>query len=147
MPPTNAKLPFKFSTRTRVGVSDSDAQGIVYFGRYLPYFDAALIEYSRHLGMLRRREIASDFVVRANVVEYFAPALFDDEIDIYVRIARIGTTSVTYEFAAYRVEDGILLATSLRTLVHLELAERRKQPVPEEWSQIVIDFEGDDVER
>ena len=44
--------PFKFSALTRVGFSDTDAQGIVYYGRYLPYFDLARVEYHRHLGLL-----------------------------------------------------------------------------------------------
>ena len=44
------KAPFKFSARTRVGFSDTDAQGIVYYGRYLPYFDLARVEYHRKLG-------------------------------------------------------------------------------------------------
>ena len=50
---TDRKPPFKFSAGTRVGFSDTDAQGIVYYGRYLPYFDLARVEYHRHLGMLR----------------------------------------------------------------------------------------------
>ena len=45
--------PFKFSASTRVGFSDTDAQGIVYYGRYMPYFDLARVEYHRALDMLR----------------------------------------------------------------------------------------------
>ena len=47
--------PFKFSATTRVGFSDTDAQGVVYYGRYMPYFDLARVEYHRSLDMLRRR--------------------------------------------------------------------------------------------
>ena len=70
--------PFKFSARTRVGFSDTDAQGIVYYGRYNPYFDLARVEYLRSLGLLYYQG-DGDFVMRANDVEYFAPARFDDE--------------------------------------------------------------------
>ena len=34
--------------------------------------------------------------MRANDVEYFAPAVFDDEIEVHVRVSRIGRTSVTF---------------------------------------------------
>ena len=51
---TGAKPPFKYSALTRVGFSDTDAQGIVYYGRYLPYFDLSRTEYLRHLGLLHR---------------------------------------------------------------------------------------------
>ena len=49
---TDRRPPFKYSAFTRVGFSDTDAQGIVYYGRYLPYFDLARVEYHRHLGLL-----------------------------------------------------------------------------------------------
>src|SRR5207302_4445039 len=96
------KPPFKFSARTRVGFSDTDAQGIVYYGRYLPYFDFARVEYHRSLGLMQV-EGPGDFVMRAVHVEYLAPARFDDLIEVDVRVARIGRTSITYEFAAYLV--------------------------------------------
>ena len=50
------KPPFKLSARTRVGFSDTDAQGIVYYGRYNPYFDLARVEYLRRLELLQRRD-------------------------------------------------------------------------------------------
>src|SRR5437763_10630073 len=144
------KLPFKFSARTRVGFSDTDAQGIVYYGRYNPYFDLARVEYLRKLGLLRRdrpRDGGGDFVMRANTVDYFAPAVFDDEIEVFVRVSRIGRTSITFEFAAYREPDDVLMVTAHQTLVYVDLAERRAQPIPNAYKQPILEFEGDDVER
>src|SRR6476660_8103699 len=48
---TDRKPPFKYAAFARVGFSDTDAQGIVYYGRYLPYFDLARVEYHRHLDL------------------------------------------------------------------------------------------------
>ncbi len=140
------KPPFKFSARTRVGFSDTDAQGIVYYGRYNPYFDLARVEYHRTLGLLRGGG-PGDFVMRANDVEYFAPAVFDDEIEVFVRVSRFGRTSVTFSFEAYRVADDVLMVTAHQTLVYVDLAERRARPVPEEYRAAVIELEGADVER
>src|SRR5207248_274999 len=65
MPGEPGKPPFKHSTRTRVGFSDTDAQGIVYYGRYNPYFDLARVEYLRRLELLHvLKDMA--FVMRAN---------------------------------------------------------------------------------
>jgi acyl-CoA thioester hydrolase len=136
--------PFKFSARTRVGFSDTDAQGIVYYGRYNPYFDVARVEYLRSLGLLHAR-IFGNFVMRANDVEYFAPAVFDDEIEVFVRVARFGRTSITYEFAAYRVRDDVLMVTAHQTLVFVDLAERRAVPIPEALREPVRAFEGADL--
>ena len=137
--------PFKFSARTRVGFSDTDAQGIVYYGRYNPYFDLARVEYLRSLGQLGR-EAGGDFVMRANEVEYFAPARFDDELEIFTRVSRIGRTSVTFEFAAYRLPDDVLMVTAHQTLVYVDLAERKAVEVPRGYRAVIAAFEGDDVD-
>jgi acyl-CoA thioester hydrolase len=137
--------PFKFSASTRVGFSDTDAQGIVYYGRYNPYFDLARVEYLRSLGQLAR-EAGGDFVMRANDVEYFAPARFDDELEIFARVSRIGRTSVTFEFAAYRLPDDLLMVTAHQTLVYVDVAERKAIEVPQDYRAVIAAFEGADVD-
>ena len=144
--PTGRKPPFKFSAFTRVGFSDTDAQGIVYYGRYLPYFDVARVEYLRHLGLLRFESGQREFVMRASTVEYFAPARFDDLLEIFVRLRRLGRTSATFECAAHKVEDDLLMVTALQTLVLVDLEERRAAPIPETYRERVRAFEGDDLE-
>ena len=99
--------PYRFSHRARVGFDETDAQGIVYYGRYMPYFDRARVEYLRHLGVLVREPSDPEFVMRAQHVEYLAPARFDDELDVFVRVRRIGTTSIVWEFEAHEVATGI----------------------------------------
>jgi acyl-CoA thioester hydrolase len=142
---TDRKPPFKFSSLTRVGFSDTDAQGIVYYGRYLPYFDAARVEYHRHLGMLGL-EVGGELVMRASNIEYHAPARFDDLLEVFIRVKRIGRTSVTYEMAAYRVEDDVLMVTATQTLVLVDLQERKPRPIPDAAREPIRLFEGDDVE-
>jgi acyl-CoA thioester hydrolase len=143
---THRKLPFKYSALTRVGFSDTDAQGIVYYGRYLPYFDQARVEYARHLGMLAAGREEYEFVMRACTIEYHAPARFDDLLEVFIRVSRIGRTSGTYECAAYRVDDDVLMVTAQQTLVLVDLEERRACPVPDWFRERIREFEGDDVE-
>jgi acyl-CoA thioester hydrolase len=142
---TDRKPPFKYSALTRVWFSDTDAQGIVYYGRYLPYFDHARVEYHRHLGTLGLVAEA-EFVMRASTVDYLAPARFDDLLEIFVRLARIGRTSATYEGAAYRVEDDLLMVTAQQTLVLVDLEERRPCPIPDAFRERIRAFEGADLE-
>jgi acyl-CoA thioester hydrolase len=133
--------PFKFAARTRVGFSDTDAQGIVYYGRYMPYFDLAKVEYHRALDMLRTGPDAEQFVMRAMTTEYLAPARFDDEIEIDIRISRVGTSSVTYEFAAYLRGD-VLAVTASQTVVLIDLAKHEPCRVPDWWREKIRAFEG-----
>jgi acyl-CoA thioester hydrolase len=144
---TDRKPPFKYSSLTRVGFSDTDAQGIVYYGRYLPYFDGARVEYHRHLGMLERARREHELVMRANTIEYLAPASFDDLVEVFIRVSRIGRTSITYDFAAYRVEDDLLMVTARQTLVLVDLEERKAYAIPEDMIGQISAFEGDDLER
>ena len=136
---------YAFAARTRVGFSDTDAQGVVYYGRYNPYFDLARVEYLRSVGLLDF-DGGGEFVMRANDVEYFAPARFDDELEIHVRVARIGRTSITFEFAAYRLPERTLMVTAHQTLVYIDLTERRPVAVPDDYRAALQGFEGDDVD-
>jgi acyl-CoA thioester hydrolase len=143
---TDRKPPFKYSALTRVGFSDTDAQGIVYYGRYLPYFDSARVEYHRHLEMLETQPRDVEFVLRASTIEYLAPARFDDLIEVFIRVARIGRTSVTYECAAYSEED-VLMVTAAQTLVLVDLEERKACAIPDWYREKVGAFEGGDLEQ
>jgi acyl-CoA thioester hydrolase len=143
---TDRKPPFRYAAYTRVGFSETDAQGVVYYGRYMPYFDLARTEYHRHLGRVILDDV--DFAMRATTVEYLAPARFDDLLEVFVRVARIGTTSITYDHAAYRIDDegggeDTLMVTSSATLVCVSLTERRAVRVPAAFRDAVAAF--DDV--
>jgi acyl-CoA thioester hydrolase len=138
--------PFKFSATTRVAFSDTDAQGVVYYGRYMPYFDLARVEYHRSLGMLRNEPQNREFVMRAMHVEYHMPARFDDLIEVDVRISRMGRSSVTYEFAAYLAGE-TLAVTATQTAVLIDLGARKPCPVPEWWRERIGTFEGADLEE
>jgi acyl-CoA thioester hydrolase len=144
---SDRKPPFKYSALDRVGFSDTDAQGIVYYGRYMPYFDLARVEYHRHLGIEYTGPRESEFVMRAQTIDYLAPARFDELVETFIRVSRIGRTSVTYECAAYRVKDDTLMVTAHQTLVLVELATHTATPVPESFRKMIRDFEGSDVEE
>jgi acyl-CoA thioester hydrolase len=144
--PTERKPPFKFAALTRVGFSDTDAQGIVYYGRYLPYFDDARVEYHRHLALLGFDTGPSEFVMRASNVLYEAPARFDDLLEVFVRTKRIGRSSMTNEYAAYRVDDDVLMCTAEQTMVLVEIEERSPTPIPEAYKNVITGFEGADLE-
>jgi len=142
---TDRVPPYKYSALTRVWFSDTDAQGVVYYGRYLPYFDHARTEYHRHLGNLGLE--GAEFVMRASTVEYHAPASFDDLLEIFVRVSRIGRTSLAYELRALRLPDETLMVTATQTLVLVDLVARRPTPLPEHSRMPIRDFEGTDLEE
>jgi acyl-CoA thioester hydrolase len=88
-------------------------------------------------------EEGEEFVMRACTIEYFAPAVFDDLIEVYVRVAKIGRTSVTFELASYRARDDALMVTATQTIVLVDLDERKAVPIPDSYREVIRSFEGD----
>jgi acyl-CoA thioester hydrolase len=141
--PSAARPPFSFSAGTRVAFSDTDAQGIVYYGRYAPYFDVARVEYWRHLGFSAHDDPArGEFVMRAFDIEYHAPARFDDVLEVFCRVAKVGRTSIGFEFAVV-LADGTdtILATATQVMVNVDLDERRPVPIADEVRARIEAFE------
>jgi acyl-CoA thioesterase FadM len=52
---------------------------------------------------------------------------------------------MTLEKQAYRVDDDLFLAEAHQTVVHVDLQERKAQPIPDRIRAAIREFEGDDV--
>jgi acyl-CoA thioester hydrolase len=139
--PTSGLEGFRFSAFTRVGFDETDAQGVVYYGRYLPYFDRARVEYLRHLGLLHGLPARQEFVMRRSTQEYEAPARFDDPLEVYIRAAKVGRTSTTLEFRALHALKGTLLAVATQVMVLIDADTRRPVEVPPSWREAFERFE------
>ena len=96
---------FAFRHSVRVRWAEVDRQGIVFNGHYLTYFDVGITEYFREIGYPYPDALlahgSDTFVVKAGI-EYHAPAHFDDVVDILVRVARIGRTSIQFLLEIHR---------------------------------------------
>jgi acyl-CoA thioester hydrolase len=139
--PSDSRPPFRFSAFMRVGFDETDAQAVVYYGRYFPYFDRARVEYLRHLALLSLRDQGLEFVMRRAVCEYEAPARFDDPLEVFIRTEAIGRSSVRYAFAVHHAESGLPLARAGETVVLIDVAGRRPTPVPDAYREVVERFE------
>lgn len=144
--PTRSRPPFSFSASARVAFSDTDAQGIVYYGRYAPYFDVARVEYWRHLGFEAHDDPASgEFVMRAFNIEYHAPASFDDVLEVFCRVARLGNTSINFEFDVVLADGSDRhLASATQTMVNVDLAARKPVPIDGHMRRQIEAFEDPD---
>lgn len=95
---------FWFFHPFRVRYSEIDAQAVVFNAHYLTYFDTAITEYFRALGydaMGDAKKTGVDFHTVKSLVEYKAPIRFDEEIDVGVRVAKIGRSSITLALAIF----------------------------------------------
>ncbi len=134
---------FRFSTRVRVRLPETDAFGVVYHGTYFTYFDVARMDYLRAIGAidLVKSGRAGNLIVHTSA-DFKAPGRFDEELTVRARIAEVGTTSFAFAFRVERAGDGELVATGRSVHVSVDVASLRPVPVPEELRAAVRAFEG-----
>jgi acyl-CoA thioester hydrolase len=107
--------------RDRVRWSDVDVMGIVYYGRYLRFMEAAETEFFRAAGF--PYDVLADqhgvWIARIRLeCDYRAPAKLDDEIVCRAELRTIGGSSMTFAFPVERVGgrrlvDGVLVLAAL----------------------------------
>ena len=133
---------FHFSTPLRIRWAEVDKQGIVFNGHYLAYFDIGVTEYWRALGFPYPEGLisqGSDLYVKKASVEYHASAEFDDVVDIAVRVARIGNSSMQFLIDIYRGET--LLVNGELVYVNADPATRKAVTVPKVLRDAIEKFE------
>lgn len=139
-----ARSDFRYVFRKRVRYAEIDAQAVVFNSRYLEYFDIGITEYWRAVGMYDAAPIAGgpEFHVAKALVEYKAPILLDEEIDICVRCSRIGSSSMTFLFELHGAGKDDLRAAGEEVSVHVSEAQGPPAPVPD-WIVALFDtYEG-----
>lgn len=134
---------FRFYYPVQVRYSDLDAQWHVNNARFLSIVESARLDYLRHLGLWDGSSFLDLGVIVADIhVAYLAPIDLDDEIQVGVRISRIGNKSMTFETEIQNVEDGSLKAKSEVVVVAYDYHTLKTIPVPEEWRKRIQEFEG-----
>ncbi len=134
---------FRCLTRLRVRWAEVDMQKIVFNAHYLMYFDTAVADYWRALGLpyeAAMQRLGGDLYVRKATVEYHASARADDALDVGLRCARVGTTSLTFEGGVFRGEQ--FLVGGELVYVFADPATQTSKPVPEALRTLLQDFEA-----
>jgi acyl-CoA thioester hydrolase len=121
--------PFRHTLRVRY--QECDAQGVVYFVRYLEYYDITLTEMFREaIGSYQAMvDLGVDMVVAEQSLRYRAPARFDELVDIEIGVDKLGTTSMLSSYAITR--DGEPLVEGDMRHVFIAVATKAKTPIPD----------------
>lgn len=133
---------FCFSHPLRVRWAEVDRQGIVFNGHYLTYFDVGITEYWRAIGYPypdALLEHGNDtFAVKATI-EYKTPARYDDLLEVMVRVARIGRTSLQFVLQIDRGETQLVAGELI--YVNADADTRKPVPVPVFLRNAIVRFE------
>jgi YbgC/YbaW family acyl-CoA thioester hydrolase len=134
---------FRFFHRLRVRWAEVDMQKIVFNAHYLMYFDTAVADYWRALALPYEEamlQLGGDLYVKKATVEFNASARMDDRLDVALKCARIGNSSMVFNGAIFRGDE--LLITCELVYVFADPATQTSRPVPRQLRDILTAYEA-----
>lgn len=139
-----ARSDFRFFHRKRVRYSEIDAQAVVFNARYLDYLDIGVTEYMRAAGIAdpTGQDGLNQFLIAHTEIDYRASMRLDEEIDICIRLARAGRTSITYAFEFHGRDADDLRASGQSVQVHIGAKGGSPCPVPDDYLALFESYEG-----
>ena len=147
--PTPRREDFRFINPLRVRWSEVDQQKVVFNAHYLTYFDIAITDYWRALAIPYEASmpgLGGEPFVRKATVEFHASARLDDQLEVGLKCARIGTSSMGFVGGIFRDEQ--LLISSELVYVFADPHAQVPVPVPQRLREIMLGFEaGEPVTR
>jgi acyl-CoA thioester hydrolase len=134
---------FTFVHKLRVRWAEVDRQDVVFNGNYFLYFDVAIAEYWRAIGVPYPAGYVDVygtdvFAVKASA-EYHGSATYDDVLDICCRVGRIGRSSLQFVIGIWRGEEHITSGELI--YVNADTKTRKSSQWPEPFRKAVLDFE------
>ena len=139
-----------YRTRRRIEFRDTDAAGIMHFSAYFTYMEEVEHELLRALGTSVVTPFDGEDPARGKIswprvaaeCQYADAARFEEELDIEVDVARVGTSSVTYAFRF--LKEGQELARGSLTSVCCRFVPDRPAesiPIPDELRQQLTELQ------
>ena len=107
-------------TEIRVIYGDTDQMGVVYYGNYLRYFEAARNEWLRAKGACWRDIEAAHAVylpVAEAKVSYKRPARYDDLIVVETRLGELGRVSLRFDYRILRGAEVLVIGHTVHACV------------------------------
>lgn len=111
---------------------DNDIYGHVNNALYYAFFDTAINEYLIAAGGL---DIVAGPVIAfaaESQCQYLRPFAFPGTIDIGLRVGKLGNSSVRYELAIFKHDEGFAAAAGYFVHVFVDRATQRPVTIPDE---------------
>ena len=99
-------MPSEFRTVRRVELAETDLSGVVHFSNYFRFVEQAEHAFLRSIAPPPSAGPTRDIVGWPRVAascEFLHPLRFDDEVEIFLSVERVGSRSIRYRFEMNRV--------------------------------------------
>lgn len=117
----------KFSTITTRWF-DNDIYGHMNNAMHYQLFDTAVNGHLLEVGILNLNDSPTVFLVVETGCKYFGELAFPDLVHAGIRVAKIGSSSVTYEVGLFRNDADTAAAQG--HFVHVNVGRESRKPVP-----------------
>lgn len=127
----------RFEWPLRVYYEDTDAGGVVYYANYLNYMERARSEWLRARGIEQPellREHSVILVVRKVAIQYFKPALFNDELIVTAHISSSGRARAEFH---QTIEREQVLTQARIEIACVSAANFKPAPFPKVIKQLL----------
>ena len=118
---------------------DNDVFGHVNNVIYYSLFDTAVTSLLVGAQLLDWRQGVQMMVVAESGCRYHRSVAFPDPLDVGLRVARLGTSSVRYELGVFGA-DGPAAAEGFFIHICVDSATRRPVPLPDLWRTALAAF-------
>jgi acyl-CoA thioester hydrolase len=135
---------FHFYHPIEIRYGDLDPHGHVNNATHLTYFEQARVQYFIHLGLFSKDQSFMEIgVILADAhITYLAPVYFGTKAKVGVRATKIGNKSIITEQVLIDEETGLELSKATVVLVTFDYHTHKTIPVPENWREKLLEFEG-----
>jgi acyl-CoA thioester hydrolase len=117
--------------------ADNDVYGHVNNATYYAYFDTVVNRYLTDHGVLHLHDSQSFGVIVETGCKFYASVAFPDVLEVGLRVAKLGNTSVQYELGVFRKGSDVCAAEARFVHVYVDRATRRPVPVPVETRAVL----------
>jgi acyl-CoA thioester hydrolase len=133
----------------KIRFSDTDAQGIVFNGNYATYIDDAVTDYLDGAGLPwdAFKRSGYDMVLARSEIDFRSAARLGETLSTGARVARVGTSSVTFELRSWIEETARVVIDARLVQVIVDHETLRPKTVPAFFVDAVERLQGTPVGR
>ncbi|UKS26760.1 acyl-CoA thioesterase [Paenibacillus sp. HWE-109] len=144
---TNPELTgFRFYSPTKVRFCETDANGHLSHVSSVIYMEQARCEYMNGLGLFfadtAGEPVDKTFFLVSQSVEYKSQAHFNDTLDIYMKVHRLGKSSIETHYAIVKRDTQQVVSFATSTGVYIDVHTQKSTPLPQDLASRIEQFEA-----
>jgi acyl-CoA thioester hydrolase len=121
---------------------DNDIYGHVNNVVYYSWFDSAVNAMLIHERIAGENSPETMAVVVATQCQYFQSVAYPEPVEIGLKVARLGSSSVTYRLATFTAGSDLSHASCDFTHVYVDPVTRRPMPIPDRHRAVLQRYEN-----